>query len=62
MIHSMTTNSLHLNVRLFARCRDLAGADAVTVDVPAPATVGKLREAFDLGAVPVKLRVRRRSG
>jgi molybdopterin converting factor small subunit len=30
-------------VRLFARAKDLAGADAVTVDVPAGATVAELR-------------------
>jgi molybdopterin converting factor subunit 1 len=30
-------------VRLFARARDLAGADAVTVDLPEGATVGDLR-------------------
>jgi molybdopterin converting factor subunit 1 len=30
-------------VRLFARARDLAGADAVEVAVPAGATVGDLR-------------------
>ena len=32
-----------LRVRLFARARDLAGADAVDVDVPPGATVGGLR-------------------
>ena len=31
------------SVRLFARARDLAGAAAVTVDLPAGATVGDLR-------------------
>jgi molybdopterin converting factor subunit 1 len=32
-----------VRVRLFARAKDLAGADAVTVDLPAGATVGDLR-------------------
>ena len=32
-----------VRVRLFARARDLAGADAVTVELPAGATVGDLR-------------------
>jgi molybdopterin converting factor subunit 1 len=32
-----------VRVRLFARARDLAGTDAVTVDLPAGATVGELR-------------------
>ena len=30
-------------VRLFARARDLAGADRLDVDIPAGATVGELR-------------------
>jgi molybdopterin converting factor subunit 1 len=34
---------MNLRVRLFARARDLAGADAITVDVPEGATVGDLR-------------------
>ena len=32
-----------VTVRLFARAKDLAGADAVTVELTAPATVGDLR-------------------
>jgi molybdopterin converting factor subunit 1 len=32
-----------LTVRLFARGRDLAGADRVTVELPAGATVGDVR-------------------
>jgi sulfur-carrier protein len=31
---------------LFARLRDLAGCDSVTVEVPSPATVGELRRAI----------------
>jgi len=31
-----------VTVRLFARAKDLAGADAVTVELSAPATVGDL--------------------
>jgi molybdopterin converting factor subunit 1 len=34
---------MHVRVRLFARARDLAGADAVVLDVPAGATVADLR-------------------
>ncbi len=33
-------------VRLFARARDLAGGDVVTVEVPAHATAGDLRAAL----------------
>lgn len=32
-----------IHVRLFAGARDLAGADAVTIDLPSGATVGDLR-------------------
>jgi molybdopterin converting factor subunit 1 len=35
-----------LTVHLFARARELAGADAVTVDLPAGATVATLRSAL----------------
>jgi sulfur-carrier protein len=35
---------MHVVVTLFARARDLAGADTVSVDVPAHATVAELRE------------------
>jgi len=34
---------MHVRVRLFARARDLAGADAVALDLPPGATVGDLR-------------------
>lgn len=34
---------MHVRVRLFARARDLAGADAVVLDLPAGATAGDLR-------------------
>lgn len=34
---------MDIRVRLFARARDLAGTDAVTVRLPAGATVGDLR-------------------
>lgn len=42
----MITNCIPVTVRLFAGTRDLAEADTVTVDVPAPATVGALRQAL----------------
>jgi sulfur-carrier protein len=35
-----------LNIRLFARARDLAGADTISVDVPDAATVGDLRSSL----------------
>ncbi|MDZ4689111.1 MAG: MoaD/ThiS family protein [Planctomycetaceae bacterium] len=35
-----------IKVRLFARARDLAGADCVEVCVDAPATVGDVRKAL----------------
>jgi molybdopterin converting factor subunit 1 len=35
-----------VTVRLFARARDLAGAGALTVELPAGATVGALRRAL----------------
>ncbi len=34
---------MNVRVRLFARARELAGADAVTLDVPPGATVADLR-------------------
>jgi molybdopterin converting factor subunit 1 len=34
---------MHLTIRLFARCRDLAGAEAVCVMLPPGATVVELR-------------------
>jgi molybdopterin converting factor subunit 1 len=33
-----------LRVRLFARARDLGGAETLSVEVPAEATVGELRQ------------------
>ena len=41
-----------IRVRLFARARDLAGAEVVAVDLPAGATVADLRERL-AAAVPV---------
>lgn len=35
-----------INVRLFARARDLAGQPAVEIDLPAGSTVAQLREAL----------------
>ncbi len=35
-----------MSVRLFARARDLAGASAVSVDLPEGATVGEMRAAL----------------
>ena len=35
-----------LNIRLFARARDLAGADTISVEVPDTATVGDLRSSL----------------
>jgi molybdopterin converting factor subunit 1 len=32
-----------MNVLLFARARDLIGADRIAIDIPEPATVGALR-------------------
>jgi sulfur-carrier protein len=37
---------MKIEVRLFARARDAAGADRVTVDLPAEARVGDLRTAL----------------
>jgi molybdopterin converting factor subunit 1 len=34
---------MDVRVRLFARAKDLAGADTVTVKVPSGATIGELR-------------------
>jgi molybdopterin converting factor subunit 1 len=35
-----------MNVLLFARARDLIGADRIDVEIPEPATVGALRQAL----------------
>lgn len=37
---------MQVRVRLFARARDLAGADVVTVEMPDGARVGELRPAL----------------
>jgi molybdopterin converting factor subunit 1 len=37
---------MNVSVRLFARVRDLAGADRVAVELPDGATVGDLRRAL----------------
>jgi molybdopterin converting factor subunit 1 len=37
---------MRVNVRLFARARELAGHEAVEVEVPAGATVSALRDAI----------------
>lgn len=41
-----TAGTMTLTVHLFARARDLAGADAVTVELPPAATVAALRSAL----------------
>src|ERR687883_132330 len=41
---------MQVRVRLFARTRDLAGADAVVLDLPAGATAGE-RRATDRGTM-----------
>jgi molybdopterin converting factor small subunit len=35
-----------LNIRLFARAKDLAGSETISVEVPDNATVGDLRSAL----------------
>lgn len=37
---------MELSVRLFARARDLAGADSVTVELPEEASIGDLKNAL----------------
>lgn len=37
---------MNVQVRLYAVARELAGADAVDVDVPEPCTVAELRQAL----------------
>lgn len=37
---------MQLSVRLFARARDLAGADSVTVELPEEASVADLKSAL----------------
>ena len=35
---------MNVRIRLFARARDLAGTDAIELEMPGPATVGDLRK------------------
>ena len=51
---------MNVRVRLFARARDLAGADVVEVSLPEGATVGDLRRAL-AGQVPALARLLERS-
>ena len=47
---------MKLNVKLFARARDLAGAGIVAVDLPESANVGTLRQALTSqfpGLIPI---------
>ncbi|MDA1013648.1 MAG: MoaD/ThiS family protein [Planctomycetota bacterium] len=37
---------MKLNVKLFARAKDVAGADTVEVELPDQSTVGELRQAL----------------
>ncbi|MFL5342149.1 MAG: molybdopterin converting factor subunit 1 [Gemmataceae bacterium] len=37
---------MNVRVRLFARARDLAGVDALAIELPAAATVAELRAAL----------------
>jgi molybdopterin synthase sulfur carrier subunit len=51
-----------LNIRLFARAKDLAGSETISVEVPDNATVGDLRSAISeqfpiLGSVISNLHV-----
>lgn len=43
-----------MNVRLFARARELAGAAALAVDLPAGSTVGDLRQRLAERCPPLK--------
>ncbi len=42
----MATDSLAVRVLLFARARELAGADTIALTLPSPATVADLRAAL----------------
>lgn len=47
---------MQLSVRLFARARDLAGSDAVSVKLPDDATVADLKTALEIqhaGLAPI---------
>jgi molybdopterin converting factor subunit 1 len=48
-----------MKVRLFARARELAGADCIDVDVPAGATVGDLRRRIGEAHPPLAKLVER---
>ena len=60
MFHGMpaTTGTIAVPVRLFARYAELLGAEQVTVEVPAPATVAalldRLRAAYPAAALPAR--------
>jgi molybdopterin synthase catalytic subunit/molybdopterin synthase sulfur carrier subunit len=47
-LESASTVTCTHEVRLFARARDLAGADSIPVRLPAHATVGELRRQLAL--------------
>lgn len=52
------TGTLAVSVRLFARYAELLGAERVTIEVPAPATVAvlleRLRAAHPAAAIPAR--------
>ncbi len=52
------TGTLAVPVRLFARYAELLGAERVTIEVPAPATVAvlleRLRAAYPAAALPAR--------
>ena len=53
-----TTGTLAVSVRLFARYAELLGAEQLTIDVPAPATVAalleRLRAAYPAAGLPAR--------
>lgn len=53
-----TTGTLAVSVRLFARYAELLGAERLTIDVPAPATVAalleRLRAAYPAAGLPAR--------
>jgi len=53
-----TTGTLAVPVRLFARYAELLGAERLTIEVPAPATVAalleRLRTAYPAAALPAR--------
>ncbi|HMF20422.1 MAG TPA: MoaD/ThiS family protein [Gemmataceae bacterium] len=50
---------MRVDVKLFARARDLAGADMVSVEVPDQATVGGLRRQLALAYPTLKTLIER---